>query len=139
AALESSMALHMLVQFPLVAACGWVLAGRWPARWAAPLQRWNAYGISGLLFVALVPALLMVPRVLDLALVDPRVELAKWLALLACGAAARASWSRAGAIVQGFFLGNVLPMTGVAGQLYQDSPLRLCNAYRLDDQVWLGQ
>jgi hypothetical protein len=27
----------------------------------------------------------------------------------------------------------------VAGQLYQDSPLRLCNAYLLQDQVRLGQ
>ena len=41
--------------------------------------------------------------------------------------------------MQGFFLGNVLPMTAAAGQLYQDSPLRLCNAYLLDDQVRLGQ
>lgn len=138
AALEGSMTLHMLVQFPLVAACGWVLAGRWPARWAPALQRYDAHGISGLLFVALVLGLLMVPRLLDLALVDPRVAAAKWLALLACGAALRASWRRAGAIVQGFFLGNVLPMTAVAGQLYQDSPLRLCNAYLLEDQAWLG-
>jgi hypothetical protein len=42
-------------------------------------------------------------------------------------------------LVQGFFLGNVLPMTAVAGYLYQDSPIRLCNAYLLDDQRRLGQ
>jgi hypothetical protein len=67
------------------------------------------------------------------------VEIAKWLALLACGAALRLSWRPAGLLVQGFFLGNVLPMTAVAGHLYQDSPIRLCNAYLLDDQVRLGQ
>ena len=35
-------------------------------------------------------------------------------------------------------LGNLLSMTVVVGQLYIDSPLRLCNAYLLDDQVRLG-
>ena len=30
-------------------------------------------------------------------------------------------------------------MTAVAGYLYQDSPIRLCNAYLLDDQLQLGQ
>lgn len=139
AALEASMSVHMLVQFPLLAWCGFVLAGRVPARWSARLQAWNAYGISGLLAVALLSSLLMVPRLLDLALANPAFEAAKWLALLACGAAWRGSWRRAGLVVQGFFLGNVLPMMGVAGQLYQDAPLRLCNAYLLDDQVRLGQ
>jgi len=41
-------------------------------------------------------------------------------------------------VVQGFFLGNVLPMTAVVGQLYSDTPLRLCNAYLQDDQARLG-
>ena len=35
-------------------------------------------------------------------------------------------------------LGNILPMTIIVGTLYQDSLLRLCNAYRLDDQRQLG-
>ena len=139
ALLEASMSLHMLVQFPLLMLAGFLAAGQVPQSWSARLQRWNGYGISGLLLVALVLALAMIPRLLDLALVDPAIETAKWLALLACGAALRGSWQRAGLAVQGFFLFNVLPMMAVAGQLYQDSPLRLCNAYLLDDQVWLGQ
>ncbi|HEY0822874.1 MAG TPA: hypothetical protein VGD76_03725, partial [Ramlibacter sp.] len=100
---------------------------------------WNAHGIAGLLAAALVLMVLMIPRVLDLALVDARVDAAKWLALLACGAALQLSWRRAGLLVQGFFLGNLLPMTAAAGQLFQDAPVRLCNAYLLDDQVRLGQ
>lgn len=139
ALLEASMSLHMLVQFPLLVLAGFLLAGQVPQAWSAGLQRWNAYGISGLVLVAVVLSLGMIPRLLDLVLVDPAMEAAKWLALLACGAALRGSWKRAGLVVQGFFLFNVLPMMGVAGQLYQDSPLRLCNAYLLDDQVWLGQ
>ena len=138
-ALESSMSAHMLVQFPLLGLCGFLLAGALPHGRRERLAAWNAYGIGGLFATAVVLAILMIPRVLDLALADVRVELAKWLALLLCGAAVRLSWRPAGLLVQGFFLGNVLPMMAAAGQLYQDSPSRLCNAYLLDDQVRLGQ
>lgn len=138
-ALESSMSAHMLLQFPLLALCGFLLAGALPRGWRSRIDAWNAHGIGGLLAVALIMALLMIPRLLDLAIADVCIDLAKSLALVFCGAALRLSWRRAGFLVQGFFLGNVLPMTAAIGQLYQDSPLRLCNAYLLDDQVRLGQ
>ena len=137
--LESSMTLHMLVQFPLLVAAGWLLARALPARLRRHAGSWNAHGIAGLLAGALVLMVLMVPRVLDLALVDPRIEAAKWIALLAAGAGLQLSWQPAGLLVQGFFLGNLLPMTAAAGQLYLEAPVRLCNAYLLDDQVRLGQ
>ncbi len=137
--LEASMTRHMLVQFPLLALAGFLLAGRLPRRWIVRVNRWNGYGITGLFATALMLAILMIPRVLDLALVDGRVELAKWLALILCGAALRLSWQPAGLLVQGFFLGNVLPMTAVVGYLFGSSPVRLCNAYLLDDQERLGQ
>lgn len=136
---EASMSRHMLLQFPLLLACGAGLAAALSTRWRARIAAWNAYGIAGLVAVALVLSLAMIPRLLDLALLDARIEALKWIALLACGAALHLSWQRAGLVVQGFFLGNVLPMTAVAGQLYQDSPLRLCNAYLLGDQLRLGQ
>jgi hypothetical protein len=137
--LEASMTRHMLVQFPLLALAGAGLVVTLPRRWVVRLSEWNGYGISGLLATALLLALLMIPRVLDLALVDGRIELAKFLALLFCGAALRLSWQPAGLLVQGFFLGNVLPMTAVVGYLFESSPVRLCNAYLLGDQERLGQ
>lgn len=137
--LEAGMTRHMLMQFPLLALTGFCLAGALPRRWLARINRWNGYGITGLFATALMLAILMIPRVLDLALVDIRIELAKWLALILCGAALRLSWQPAGLLVQGFFLGNVLPMTAVVGYLFESSPVRVCNAYLLDDQVWLGQ
>ncbi len=138
AAVESRMTTHMLIQFPCLMLVGGVLVERLPRRWQARLQRWNELGIAGLVLTALTLAVLMVPRVLDLALVDGRVEALKLLALVASGAALRLSWQRAGVIVQAFFLGNTLPMTAVVGTLYQDSALRVCNAYLLDDQQHLG-
>ena len=137
--LEASMWRHMVLQAPLWMLAGAMLAGGLDPRARAQVARWNAHGISGLLCAALVLALLMVPRVLDLALVSPAVEAAKCAALVLAGAALRLSWGPAGLVVQGFFLGNVLPMTAVVGQLYIDSPTRVCNAYLLDDQDRLGQ
>lgn len=132
------MTLHMLAQYPAVLAAGAMLVGPVPRRWQQGLQRGNELGMAGLLFAAVTMAVLMVPRVLDLALVDLRVETLKLLALALSGAALRLSWQRAGTVVQAFFLGNVLPMLAVAGTLYQDSTTRLCNAYLLDDQQTLG-
>ena len=137
--LEASMSRHMLVQYPLLMLAGYLLAAALPSRSLARLNAWNAHGISGLFATALILAILMIPRVLDLALVDARIEVLKYLALLACGAAIHLSWQAAGLLVQGFFLGNVLPMMAVVGNLYETSPARICNAYLLDDQARLGQ
>ena len=135
---ESSMTAHMLIQYPCLMLLGALLVQELPARWVSAAQRWNELGIAGLVGSALTLAVLMVPRVLDLALVDTRVEALKLIALVASGAALRISWQRAGVVVQAFFLGNVLPMTAVIGTLYQASEARVCNAYRLDDQQALG-
>lgn len=136
--LTASMWRHMVLQFTLWLVVGALLvAGLSPAA-GSRIARWNAYGISGLVGAGTVLAVLMVPRVLDLALVSAPLEAAKCTALLLAGAALRLSWKAAGLLVQGFFLGNMLPMTAVVGQLYIDSPLRLCNAYLLDDQARLG-
>ncbi len=137
-ALEAGMSLHMLVQYPALLLAGALLAAAVPAGLRKRLSAWNAMGISGLTAFALVAAVLMIPRVLDLVLIGWRAESAKVMALLLAGAVLLPSWRAAGLVVQGFFLGNVLPMTLVVGTLYQDAPLRLCNAYRLDDQQQLG-
>jgi len=137
-ATEASMTAHMLVQYTALLLAGGLLAQGLPARWQQAMQRWNELGIAGLVGSAIALAVLMVPRVLDLALVDLRVESLKLVALVLTGAALRLSWQRAGTVVQVFFLGNVLPMMAVVGTLYQDAVTRVCNAYRLDDQQDLG-
>lgn len=137
--MEASMWRHMLLQAPAWLLAGALLAAALPPRARAALAPWNRYGISGLLGAALVLTLLMVPRVLDLALLRADVEAVKLLALLLAGAALRLSWRPAGLVLQFFFLGNLLGMMVVVGQLYIDSPLRLCNAYLLDDQARLGR
>lgn len=137
--LEARMTTHMLLQVPLLMLTGALLADCTPPALRRWLQTWNAYGIAGLTFVAVVLALAMVPRLLDLALLEPGVEALKFACLLLSGAALRGAWRRAGLVLQGFFLGNTLPMMAIAGWLYEIAPARLCNAYRLDEQQWLGQ
>jgi len=135
---ETSMTAHMLVQYPCLMLSGALLVRALPATWLSVLQRWNELGIAGFVGCAIALALLMIPRVLDLALVDGRVEAVKILALVTGGAALSLSWQRAGLVMQAFFLGNVLWMTAAVGLLYQDAAVRFCNAYRLDDQQDLG-
>ena len=137
-ATEASMTAHMLVQYTGLLLAGGLLVDGLPARWRQALERWNELGIAGLVGGSLTLAVLMVPRVLDLALTDMRVECLKLLALVLTGAALKLSWRRAGTVVQVFFLGNVLPMMAVVGSLYRDPATRVCNAYRLDDQQDLG-
>ena len=136
--LEASMWRHMVLQYPLWMLAGALLTAALPERAKNGIARWNASGISGLILAGTALLVLMIPRVLDLALLPPPTEFAKSAALLATGSALRLSWRRAGLVVQGFFLGNMLLMGIAIGQLYANSPLRLCNAYLLDDQVRLG-
>lgn len=138
ALLEASMWRHMILQYPLWILCGALLAAPLPERARAGAAHWNASGITGLLLAGCVITVLMIPRVLDLALIDPVIEISKCAALLTTGAALRLSWRLAGFVVQSFFLGNMLLMGAAVGQLYANSPLRLCNAYLLGDQQRLG-
>lgn len=144
--LEADMFTHMLVQFPLLIAAGICLGLGLPHTWQQRLSTWNRHGISGLISAWCVSSFWMVPLALDLVLVDPWLETAKFASLvLGVGTALALSWPRAGLIVRGFFLGNILPMLAVVGWLYLEAPIRLCNAYLTSQQentgstlIWLS-
>lgn len=137
-AMERDMALHMLLQFPLILLGGWLLAAGLPERAKAGLQNWNHAGVTGLLATSLVLMFWMLPRALDMVLTSVAMELSKFLTLALAGAALQLSWRGAGMIVRGFFLGNVLPMMMVVGWLYVEAPVRICNAYLNSDQLRAG-
>ncbi|MDN5872587.1 MAG: hypothetical protein L0H73_18010 [Nitrococcus sp.] len=137
--LEADMRLHMLVQFPLLAVTGVLLAHGFGPRWRARLAPWNRYGITGLLCAAAVSTFWMIPKALDDAISEPWVEAAKFLSLsLGVGFALAVSWRPAGMIGRGLFLGNLLPMLAVIGWLYLLAPVRLCNAYLPGQQESTG-
>lgn len=138
-ALESDMALHMVVQLPLLLALGLILA---PALRAAE-PRWLAeadwLGIPGLLLVVFASSFWMLPRMLDRAIADPLVDLAKFISLpLLGGLPLGLSWRRMPGLGRAFVCANFIPKLGAIGGLYLAAPVRLCSYYRLDQQTEAG-
>ena len=141
---ESRMALHMLLEFPLLMASGWCLR-RWrlqrqPAqRGAAGLERlldWR--GWTGATFVTVVTVVWMVPSMLDAAVLSLPVALFKYLGWWLAGWLLATSWYRMDAEVLMFFAGNLAWMTATAGLLYLEAPSQLCVSYLQDDQQHAG-
>lgn len=147
--LTSLMSLHMLVQIPLL-----ILAGLFIEQAFNSLRKtsvaatpntqgrswsYNEYGVPGLLLVSLVGAAWMIPKALDDALIDWRVAAFKYVGLPICGWILSASVRRAATVIKLFFLGNFCWMSAIVGMTYLDQPVRLCNAYLLNDQDWSGR
>lgn len=138
--LEGTMSLHMLVQIPLLAAAGWLLAGALPPRAVAAVSRWDVGGICGFLLVSLAALVWMIPRVLDAALDDPAIAAVKFFgAPLLIGAPLALSWLRMGFVLRGMFLIELIATAFRVGWLYLAMPQRLCSNYLLDDQQQVGR
>lgn len=139
-ALESMMTLQMLAQIPLLALVGWWLAPSLPRALTGVFGTWNHGGISGFVLASLAGMLWMLPRSMDAALQTPWVEAAKFTSVpLLIGMPLALGWQRAGFVVRGVFLVEVMATAFRLGWLYMISPVRLCANYLLDDQQRLGQ
>lgn len=137
--LQSTMTGQLLVQIPLLAWAGWLVAGCLPDGLERHLTPWNRRGISGLLLASLTGLVWMLPLAMDAALDDPRTALAKFLSVpLLIGVPIAWSWPRAGFVVRGVVLTELIATTLRLGWLYKISPVRLCSNYLLDDQQRLG-
>ncbi|MBW7930620.1 MAG: hypothetical protein H3C57_04850 [Gammaproteobacteria bacterium] len=137
--LEASMSLQMLVQMPLLGLAGYLLARHLPERVRRVLASWDRGGVSGLLLAAVVSLPWMLPRLMDAALAAPWVELAKFTSLpLLIGLPLALSWPRAGLVVRGVFLMEMVATAFRVGWLYLVAPQQLCVNYLVDDQQRLG-
>ena len=140
ARLEANLVWHVLLQLPMLILAGWLAARGLPARLLTALDRYNEYGIPGILIVTFVGLCWMIPRVLDAALQLPMVALAKYVSIpLLVGAPLALSWPRMHAIARGFVWIELLAMLVRLGWLYLAAPTRLCNNYSLSDQILLGK
>jgi hypothetical protein len=140
--LEASMALHMLLQLPMIAIGGALLGHALrtarASRAANALARIDAYGMTGLTWLLFTSAYWMIPRALELSLTLPWAEAGKFASVALMGALLPGALARANAVIQLFFLGNLCWMMAIAGIQYQEMPQRLCNAYALNDQIITG-
>jgi len=137
--LEASMALHMLVQLPMIAVGGALLGHSLRgSRLASAIASFDAHGLTGLTWLLFASGYWMIPRALEESLTLPLAELAKFASVALMGAVLPGALARSSVIIELFFLGNFCAMMAIAGMLYQDMPQRLCNAYALDDQLMTG-
>ena len=105
AQLEANLVWHVLLQLPMLVLAGWLVARGLPARLLTAINRYNEYGIPGILIVTFVGLCWMIPRVLDAALQLPMVALAKYVSIpLLVGAPLALSWPRMHAIARGLRL-----------------------------------
>lgn len=138
--LEETMLRQMLVQLPLLALAGGLCAGWLPTGVVRQVARWNRSGISGLLLASMTSMVWMLPRVMDASLTDSRVIVVKLLTVpLLIGVPIALSWPRAGFVVRGVVLAEVIATALRLGWLYVISPDRLCGNYLLQDQQRLGR
>jgi len=143
-AVESRMALQMLLQFPLLLASGWAVSMMLGDRLPSPLlARWfdriDAGGLLGATVVSCVSAFWMLPAALDASLLSEPMRMAKFASWWLAGAAWGRSAPRLADEAAAFFGGNLAWMLATAGLLYQAGESRLCVGYLLNDQVAAGQ
>jgi hypothetical protein len=138
-ALEANMATHMIVQLPLLAVAGVLVAPvarRYEPRWLADAD-W--LGIPGLVLVLFSTSYWMLPLALDAALNDWRVEGLKFVSLpAAVGVPLGLSWGRMPLLGRAFVIANVISKLGAIGGLFLAAPARLCAYYRVDQQAEAG-
>jgi hypothetical protein len=138
--IESRMAAHMLLQFPLLVASGWVLAVTClaPSRWLRGFDSLDVHGLLGISLASCVLAFWMIPTALDLALLSEPVRWAKYASLWFAGLALRRSRERLNTELAVFFVGTLVWMMATVGLIYHTMPQRLCVSYLIDEQRWTG-
>lgn len=151
--LEASMVTHMLVQLPLLAVIGYGIGAAWTtarpggatARVLGSLQSCNAGGATGIITASFVMLLWMLPRLLDLARLDPAAAALKFVSVPLAGVAVAVSWPRLPVIARAAVHLEVIATLLRFGWGYLAADQRLCLAYLADDQqragellLWLG-
>jgi hypothetical protein len=140
AALKHSMLTHVGVQVSLLVVAGYGLGHAFLAH--HPKHHQTARRYRGALMLVAVFTLMvwMVPRLLDLAVDLPEVDLLKALSLVFfAGVPLAWAWSHLPAVAQGVLHLEALATLWRLGWLYLDSPSRLCLRYGLEDQHNLGR
>lgn len=126
---------HVLIQLPLLALAGWLLA----RPHVSNRGRWANGGYAPLIAVLFATIFWMLPRSIDAAVGETMHILAKFVSLPAMGALAAIGWQRGHPILRGFVKAQIISMSGFMAFLFTHAPSRLCNNYLIDAQWRLGE
>ncbi len=138
--LEGEMVRQMTLQLPLLGITGGLIAHALREREPAWLHQADRSGAVGVIMALFTIAFWMLPRSLDAALADARMEAAKIITLpLLAGLPLASSCRRLPVLARAFLAANLLSMLGIVGALYLAAPTRLCTYYRLDQQAAAGR
>ena len=139
ASLQARMPLQLLLQLPLLAACGYLLRAAIPAKGQRVLAACNPAGINGLIVATCVLAFWMLPRVMDASVAHGSWTAAKIVTVpLLAGLPLALSWPRMNFVVRGVVCLELIATCLRLGLLYLASPVRLCNSYGMDEQQLTG-
>ena len=137
--LEGDMARHMVIEFPLLLLAGAAIGRALEERFGAQIACCNQMGLVGFAFASITLAYWMIPAALDVAVLDERVAVGKYISLLVSGTLLWSSFGAAPLAVQAFFVGNFACMTSTVGLIYQSAPQQLCLNYQADTQAAAGE
>jgi hypothetical protein len=137
-ALESSMALHMGVEFPWLFSAGVALAF-YSSRFGFKSKSLDPVGLLGCLIALLTTAFWMLPVALDLALIYPGWAAFKYGSWYFAGLLFLPAWQRAHPALKIFFVGNQVWMLFTVGLIFQDLDSQLCVSYGVPSQQVAGQ
>jgi len=137
--LEAVMAVHMLVQIPLLTAIGIIACRLLPIHWQDSLLDAMGGAIPCVLLAIFASSYWMLPRAMDAALANPLAEVAKFISLpVLVGLPLSLAWKQLSAIGRGFVLTNFISMMSMLGWLYIEAPVRVCNYYLVNQQTDAG-
>ncbi|MCL4767043.1 MAG: DUF1404 family protein [Hyphomicrobiaceae bacterium] len=137
---EASLVRHLLLQVPMLVLAGLIFGSLLARRSRFLPGSGQMEGVAAVLLAAFCLAFWMLPRWLDAAVADPRVDAAKAGSLvLLAGLPLGWGWSRLRPVARAFIWANAVSMLAAMGVLYLTFPDRLCNNYLASEQPELGR
>jgi len=137
---ESSLLRHMLGQIPVLILSGVLLGSLSAQRSPSKLRPKQSEAVAAVIMAVFCLMFWMLPRWLDAAVTDPRVDAVKIGSLvLLAGFPLGWGWRRLGPLARSFIWINAISMLVALGILYLTFPSRLCNSYLIDEQPALGR
>lgn len=141
--IEASMAMHMLVEFPLLFISGWYFSRQlhentYVQNCEVIFSFVDWRGWLGSVIFSCITFFWMIPSFLDESLMSYEMAGIKYFSWYFAGVVMHFSWQKLDPEIRYFLMGNIIWMTATAGMLYLDSPIQLCVNYLQEDQRIAG-